>query len=482
MSRIRLLPALGVLFALSASPASAEVQHLHYKFGPIHVSPGQNTNLYAPTDQLPEVPGWITKFRPNLEYEDGTIPSVEVTHLHHGVWTIGGQPVFAVGEEKTIVSVPDGYGFKYSPKQRWFINYMIHNLTSQPDTVYITYDIDFIPDTAPEAADIVPTRVQWIDIAGFAAYPVFDAKRGMGHNGRVTLPDDAPNTRGLTNGGVWNVTQPTTLLTAAAHVHPGGLAGYLTVTRDGVTKRLFTSHAKYYDPEGAVSWDMAMEAPPADWKIALKPGDVVKLHVVYDVSKASWYESMGIMPAIVVDNSTEGLDPFTDRIPMKGVLTHGRLKENIAHGGAPTGLPNPLKVLDGPIVSGNVRIQDFAYSAGNFGRRPAVVRQGKALRFFNQDAYVDEAGGIFHTVTSCKLPCTRSTGGNYPLANGPVEFDSGELGFGPAGITAAANRASWSTPANLKPGTYAYFCRVHPSMRGSFRVIKAKKKRSSPKA
>jgi plastocyanin len=52
-----------------------------------------------------------------------------------------------------------------------------------------------------------------------------------------------------------------------------------------------------------------------------------------------------------------------------------------------------------------------------------------------------------------------------------VEFDSGELGWGPEGATPAANRNTWSTPDDLKPGTYTYFCRIHPFMRGSFRVI-----------
>ena len=59
---------------------------------------------------------------------------------------------------------------------------------------------------------------------------------------------------------------------------------------------------------------------------------------------------------------------------------------------------------------------------------------------------------------------------SYPLANGRVQFDSGQLGFGPTGYTAAANRVDWRTPANLPPGTYTYFCRVHPFMRGAFRV------------
>ena len=82
----------------------------------------------------------------------------------------------------------------------------------------------------------------------------------------------------------------------------------------------------------------------------------------------------------------------------------------------------------------------------------------------------DADDGILHSITSCRAPCNRTTGIAYPLADGPVDFDSGELGFGPQGFTAAANRDTWSTPADLGPGTYTYFCRVHPFMRGAFRV------------
>jgi len=54
----------------------------------------------------------------------------------------------------------------------------------------------------------------------------------------------------------------------------------------------------------------------------------------------------------------------------------------------------------------------------------------------------------------------------------------GSWAAGPRGLTAAANRDTWKTPRNLRTGTYTYFCRVHPFMRGSFRVV-AKKKRAS---
>ena len=32
-------------------------------------------------------------------------------------------------------------------------------------------------------------------------------------------------------------------------------------------------------------------------------------------------------------------------------------------------------------------------------------------------------------------------------------------------------KLSWSTPTSLKPGTYTFFCRIHPFMRGVFRIV-----------
>ena len=67
--------------------------------------PGQN-NIEAHLNRSkPKVPGYITRFKPNLVYS-GThkVPRVDVIHLHHGVWLANGYPTFAAGEEKTTSS------------------------------------------------------------------------------------------------------------------------------------------------------------------------------------------------------------------------------------------------------------------------------------------------------------------------------------------------------------------------------------------
>src|SRR4051794_20900897 len=73
--------------------------HLHYQYGPLHIAPGQNTIEIQVNKLKPSVPGFITRFAPNLKRPDGSVPRVDVIHLHHGVWLVGLQPTFAAGEE-----------------------------------------------------------------------------------------------------------------------------------------------------------------------------------------------------------------------------------------------------------------------------------------------------------------------------------------------------------------------------------------------
>lgn len=483
-----------VLALTGASTAAAEIpgaipsvqyegmQHLKYKFGPVKLIPGANSIEFEATNLKPQVPGYITRFEPNLERGDGSIPPVDELHLHHGVWLARNYPTFAAGEEKTIFQLPTGYGYRYDPSDPWIVNHMIHNLLPDADTAYLTWEIDFVPATSPAAAAMKEAKPLWMDVAGISAYPVFDVKRQWGRkDGTYTFPDDikTPAERAKVGQAVRHrVTQPMTLLGTAGHLHPGGLHTTLSGVRGGVTKELFRSEAKYWEPAGAVSWDVAMTATDDRWKVDLQPGDEIKVSATYDTSKASWYESMGIMFTWYADGKDlgGGVDPFRQPVNTRGRITHGHLPENDNHGGKLAVLPDARKLLAGTTTTRSVNIKGFVYGQGDLGAggrkgRPPVIRQGQSLTFKNLDSPdARPKNRIYHTITACKEPCNRQTGVAYPLANGKVDFDSGELGFGPGFATAAANRDTWSTPKNLPQGTYTYFCRVHPFMRGAFRV------------
>ncbi|MDX6686669.1 MAG: hypothetical protein QOF26_2356 [Baekduia sp.] len=498
--------------AVSTLPSATYpgMQTLTYMYGPIKLSPGQNTIEAQANSQKPQVPGYITRFQPDLVYAKVNsqgghdTPRVDVIHLHHGVWLVARDhalyPTFAAGEEKTIFNMPQGYGYKYDPSDGWIMNYMIHNLTPNADSVYIKYTIDFVPASEPAAAGITEVKPLWMDVSGIKPYPVFDALKGSGTKGRFTFPTQASAAQKKDIGvaQTWTAPKDITLVATAGHLHPGGLYNDLTTTRNGATKEVFRSVAKYYEPAGAVSWDVSLTGSKPDWRVAVKAGDTIATTVTYDTRNASWYESMGIMVVFYADGLQPGAkDPFTEAIDWHGLVTHGHLKENDNHGGrVDSGLPDAREMIDGSRPT-NVDIKGFIYGRGDLsltgsGGRPPVVRAGGSLTFTNLDATkaMTPQGSAYHTITACKAPCTGTTGIAYPLANAGVQFDSGELGYGPdlpiAGFggkfTPAANRNTWKTPKSLGAGTYTYFCRIHPFMRGAFRVVGANGKGSVKKA
>ena len=88
-----------------------------------------------------------------------------------------------------------------------------------------------------------------MDVAGNPSiYPVFDALRSYGQNGRYTFPDQAPpadlhpcgsSGRATDSHGClgaaqsWTPNHDSTLIATAGHLHPGGLYTQLRDTRDG---------------------------------------------------------------------------------------------------------------------------------------------------------------------------------------------------------------------------------------------------------
>ena len=469
--------ALSTTTTVAELPARPGAITVHLKKGPFDIQPGQNNIDTKAGIPQPDVNGWIVGIRPNLEYADSTVPPVDVVHLHHGVWLNTAakdrtsplpERFFAAGEEKTAVALPAPYGYHYTTTDHWVLNYMLHNLTNEDKQVWVTYDIDIIPDAAPQAAGIISTHPVWMDVQNGSIYPVFDAVRGAGDGVTYTYPDRASNPYG---GGAkkneWTVDRDGVLVYTAGHLHPGGLRTDLFVNRGTTRAHLFESEAKYYEPAGAVSWDVAMTATLPTWHVAVHKGDVLSTTATYDSGLASWYESMGIMIVWMADSGA-GDDPFTTTVDQPGLLTHGHLPENDHHGGqAGQTYKDLTQAPSEPVKGATIPIQDWIYGQGDMNLATAVptVKPGVTITYDNLDSPIGK--GQWHTITACKAPCNKSTGIAYPLADGPVIFDSGELGTGGA---PTANRTTWTIPADLPAGTYTYFCRIHPLMRGAFRV------------
>lgn len=551
-----------------------DCQRLHLKLGPIAVKPGQNDVLIQPiTIEKPAYDGYIVRFKPDLQLATGEIPGVEEIHLHHGTWisltnSYFKDPFFASGEEKTIANFPRGYGFPIRGTDQWQLLHMVHNTGPQPNSVYITYDIDYI---AKEPAETTWSLTQvypvWLDVRP-SFYPVFNVQRGYGSvnpdtekrectwpkqqcaafdpwlqtdvvgqgqpgNGRGA--DWSLPAKGSTLGRVQNF-QGGTLIGIGGHLHPGGLNDTIELvrtTKSGTTscggssdvssKEIFISDAKYWNHDPALrdqptgpptSWDMSMTVTGAPlWGVRVQPCDKLRINATYDSEIASTYENMGIAIAYIAphaangDPTAPGVDPFASGLPvdptdgcqsgglqasppqlcLRGEVTHGHLAESQHYGG-----PDPGGVPAGvvPADTDTVAISAFAYAPGGIAQNivdAPTVEPGGRLRFVNLDA----AANVYHTVTSCAYPCTGPTGIEFPLADGrsslggDVDFDSGELGFqacfnpnplngsGDSCTGPARNTVEWDLtigPEFQAGATYTYFCRIHPQMRGAFRV------------
>ena len=116
-----------------------------------------------------------------------------------------------------------------------------------------------------------------------------------------------------------------------------------------------------------------------------------------------------------------------------------------------------------------------------------LLKKGEPARLWNYDT----VARIWHTYTRCKEPCTGAKDMDYPMSDGGtgkpndvMDFDSSEIGYGtffePASGQFPPNNKSldqtlrdglYSEFTPTREGTYTFFCRIHKSMRGAFKVV-----------
>lgn len=446
----------------------------------------------------------------------------------------GNSAFFAAGEEKTIAPFPKGYGMPIKNTDQWQLLYMVHSAVTRPMATYITYEIDFVPQANGDALGMKPALPIWLDVRP-SAYPVFNVQRAYGGaDGQCTWPkescaDHDPFGKEIPGNGQpvnskgtdytfnpddfagFNPGKGGTLIGIGGHLHPGGIQNEVDVVRGDQVQRIYNGVPSYWrrddrtKPGGPpTSWDFSMRVSGLPkFGVHLQPGDKLRSNATYDTTIMSSYEDMGISVGLVVPDDANGVpqapgvDPFqapiddSERCDSGGLLaavpslcingfqeTHGHYAENANASG-----PDPnakLTAADGPATS-DVAIADFLYEPGDLTTVDTTgiptVKLGGNLKFTNADG-----GAIPHTITTCAYPCMGPTGAAFPLPDGvtslgrPVELDSSELGIGVPEISGVKNELDWTVPVTADKGFKAgevvtYFCRIHPSMRGAFKVV-----------
>ena len=67
------------------TPLSSEIQHLHFRYGPLHIPAGQNLILIGPvTIEKPAYDGYMIAFRPNMVDANGVAMPIEHGQLAAG--------------------------------------------------------------------------------------------------------------------------------------------------------------------------------------------------------------------------------------------------------------------------------------------------------------------------------------------------------------------------------------------------------------
>jgi hypothetical protein len=287
-------------------------------------------------------------------------------------------------------------------------------------------------------------------------------------------------------------------------------------------RRVFTSDAVYFDRDQRrpMSWDFSMTVAGLPWwKVNLNSTRMLRIRSIHETELASWYEGMGIAVAYVWPGQLAGADPFAPEtrivndvpaatcraeivttvpypkdaegrplICARGNITHGPLPESGNLGDRNITAWVPARDLP---VTDTIHMGGFLYAPGDLGVAETVgiptVKRDTPLRFVNEDA----AANIFHTATACAYPCNGSYTLSYPRADfgygkasmapegspGRVQWDSANLGIvpDPLGIGPSRGSPTWTMvpgEVGFDAGDIAtYFCRIHPAMRGAFRVI-----------
>jgi len=434
--------------------------------------------------------------------------------------------VFGSGDEETVADSeprsaadPSGpvYGGSTGPGQAEPMIYMIHNKTARPMSVYIVLHVKLQHGSQAELERL--TGRPYRDLLGVIFGRTYQVPRNPGGDGTHSTSRDDPS------GPIeWTATRDGTIIGAGGHLHPGGLR--ITLENFGTEARSCPRAGK--DSTGGTvlyngqalwrggarfSEEFQMTVTNPAWRAPIRKGDRLRVTGIYENRDHAWYDVMahaGLFfdpqqppragcDAYLIGDAAKPVVTYRRKRTCRAVRVRGerrarrrcrirrirRVRRADPTAGVPnrawTGSREPVCGAEygGPacerpepergdgIATDTVTIANFRYLPGDRGLggaegAPAVVRKGTALRFVN----ADQPLGIRHTVTTCAWPCNGAYVANYPLADG--RWDSGKLGYDL--VDGGSSNPVAETPKTLEVGRYAYFCRIHPWMRGAFEV------------
>jgi plastocyanin len=410
----------------------------------------------------PPMAGYITKMQTDVVDNTGTPVPISRLMLHHIVflnplksdktcqdflsWDSktsgpGIERFYAAGEERAKMSLPDGYGLPQTANTPWGVLYMVMNHRSATDSARVQYTVTI--DTAPQQ----PVEPYWMDASNCRADPVYNVPGTGGPNSTNLVTDDFT----MPSGG--------RIVAGLGHVH-GGAKG-LTVTEPDCDHRQIANSVPTWAPPDHPFYTVRpilhepgplnMTAFQTVQGVPVAAGERIRLNSLYDNSRPHT-RVMGIELLYVAPDPsvTAKCGPLPTDTQILGTNQPGR--------------PGPVPFivpLTGVDQSGNAVSIDAP--PGNLERVPDNTKIQVGDRFFSKTNVEIKPGQQL----TWDFP-SNSQLHNVTLANGPEGIASDNLNDGRS-FTARFTR----------PGTYRFFCALHPVQMTERVVVKkaAKKKK-----
>lgn len=410
-----------------------------------------------PTDS-----GYITKMETDIVDADGTPIPISRLMLHHIVFvnlarqdpTCGTttywdnatvipafERFYAAGEERAKLALPPGYGYR-TQNEPWTMVYMVMNHRPAVDRAFVQYTVTI--DTDPT---IKPVHPYWLDIENCHADPQFTVP-GTGGPGSLDRRSS-------------DITMPESgrIVAGSGHVHGG--AQKLTLTEPDCGNRQVAESVPtwglpdhpFYNVKPILHepGPINMTAFTSPTGIPVRAGERLRLNSIYDNSEphmrvmgisvlyvapdASVAAACGPLPndvSVFGSNQPGRPGPVQFEVPLTGLDASGQAV-------AINAPPGKLKKVKGGSI---IDVGGFTFSKKN-----VQIKRGQRLRWI--------FSGDLHNLT---------------LANGPEGFASRNLNF---------NKTF--DVRFQRPGTYRFFCSLHPVQMSERVVVKKKKKKKKGK-
>jgi hypothetical protein len=283
---------IAVVFLASAQIAAATTYTKTVRYGPYTIpaatdaGPGMIPNKLQFAVSRPCLDCFITGFKPDLVYADGTRATMETgPMLHHFVLTsqfrgdatcggswlgLAGERFFGSGNERTAIAFPAGYGYRVRWYDSWnlLVDLMNHSMATDA-TVYVQVTYTY----RPSWESVKRLKPVWLDIdqCGDSEY---------------SIPAGFSDTH-----WDWTVNVPGKVTAAIGHLHGHGVAVEATNESEGGTS--ICKSVATLDPADVHSV-ISMSTCAGDPLAVIHQRQVVRLHSMYQSSHAA-DDVMGIM-------------------------------------------------------------------------------------------------------------------------------------------------------------------------------------------